>query len=415
MWKIGCSVLRGPQTLRGWTTVLQPTSMSQSTPLQRLVRSLTQLDRAISPDERWHRVRHSVACDLRPGWPLRPRSDHGRPRTGRAAATRAILLAVLSGARGANAAGTDTNVVTASADAFGIAIGVEALGVYGPAQVRGFDPITAGNARIEGMYVDVHGPTIPYGPLPARLAQDTHIRVGLAAAGFPFPSPTGIVDFSLRSPLGNAGLSSTVYIGPYGTSGFDLDAHAPLADGHCGVGGGVTRRCCRQSSGPQACPCRKPPAACPTRRLTCPPPGARGAARKLRLRMAVPRNAERSAWRCTAWNRARCASDNVRSVARSKASRSSAANRKKCMVGGTGIEPVAPSQDWSFVCRFIHGRYPWVPTQKGACAALVKCRDTSPENSILFGSNSMTGAPGERSNRLSSAHTTLGLVVNSKK
>lgn len=161
---------------------------------------------------------------------------------GRAAAARAILLAVLSGARGVHAAGTDTNVVTASADAFGIAIGVEALGVYGPAQVRGFDPITAGNARIEGMYVDVHGPTIPYGPLPVRLVQDTHIRVGLAAAGFPFPSPTGIVDFSLRSPLGKAGLSSTIYIGPYGTSGFDLDAHAPLADGRCGVGGGVTRR-----------------------------------------------------------------------------------------------------------------------------------------------------------------------------
>jgi hypothetical protein len=31
-------------------------------------------------------------------------------------------------------------------------------------------------------------------------------------------------------------------VGPYGTSGFDLDAHAPLAGGRCGVGGGVTRR-----------------------------------------------------------------------------------------------------------------------------------------------------------------------------
>jgi iron complex outermembrane receptor protein len=145
-------------------------------------------------------------------------------------------------AQEARAPSTDTNVVTASADAFGVSIGVEALGVYGPSQVRGFDPLAAGNARIEGMYVDVQGPTLPYGPLPARLVQDTRIRVGPAAAGFSFPAPTGIVDFSLRSPLGAAGVSPTLYVGPFGTRGFDLDAHAPLASGHCGVGGGITRR-----------------------------------------------------------------------------------------------------------------------------------------------------------------------------
>ncbi|HYM44526.1 MAG TPA: hypothetical protein VET46_17365, partial [Steroidobacteraceae bacterium] len=92
------------------------------------------------------------------------------------------------------------------------------------------------------MYADLHGPTIPYGPLPARLIDNIRIRVGPAAAGFPFPSPTGIVDFSLRSPLGTAGVSPTVYAGPFGTSGFDLDAHTPVADGHCGVGAGITRR-----------------------------------------------------------------------------------------------------------------------------------------------------------------------------
>ena len=153
-----------------------------------------------------------------------------------------LLLVPLAAGQETLAQSTDTNVVTASADAFGVSIGVETLGVYGPSQVRGFDPLAAGNARIEGMYVDVHGPTLPYGPLPARLVQDIRIRVGPAAAGFPFPSPTGIVDFSLRSPLGPAGVSPTVYFGPFGTRGFDLDAHVPVASGHCGVGGGITRR-----------------------------------------------------------------------------------------------------------------------------------------------------------------------------
>jgi len=137
---------------------------------------------------------------------------------------------------------TDTNVVTASADAFGVSIGVETLGIYSTSQVRGFDPIAAGNARIEGMYADVHGTIFPYGPLPARLVQDTRIRIGPAAAGFPFPSPTGIVDFSLRSPLGAAGVSPTLYVGPFGTRGVDLDAHVPFAGKQCGIGGGVTRR-----------------------------------------------------------------------------------------------------------------------------------------------------------------------------
>ena len=154
----------------------------------------------------------------------------------------ASLLWITAMAPRAVAQSTDTNVVTASGDAFGVSIGIETLGVYNASQVRGFDPLAAGNARIEGMYADVYGPIFPYGPLPPRLVEDTRIRVGPAAAGFPFPSPTGIVDFSLRSPLGAAGVSPTVYVGPFGTRGFDLDAHAPLAGGHCGVGAGVTRR-----------------------------------------------------------------------------------------------------------------------------------------------------------------------------
>jgi iron complex outermembrane recepter protein len=155
----------------------------------------------------------------------------------------AILLGALAASLPPARADTpDTNVVTAASDAFGVAIGIELVGLYSPGQVRGFDPIGAGNARIEGLYFDAHGPLIPYGPIPARLVQDTRIRIGLAASDFPFPSPTGIVDFTLRNPIGTAALSPVYYVGPYGTNGFDLDGHLPFADGHCGVGAGVTRR-----------------------------------------------------------------------------------------------------------------------------------------------------------------------------
>jgi iron complex outermembrane receptor protein len=150
------------------------------------------------------------------------------------------LLALAATMAGAEA--PDTNVVTAAGDAFGVTIGLEAVGLYSPSQVRGFDPLAAGNARIEGLYFDVHGPTIPYGPLPLPLVQDIRVRIGLAAEGFPFPSPTGIVDFSLRNPLGAPALSPVLYVGPYGTNGFDLDGHAPLGTSSCGIGGGLSRR-----------------------------------------------------------------------------------------------------------------------------------------------------------------------------
>src|SRR4029077_1840179 len=125
------------------------------------------------------------ANNERPGGVAPESMNPGRmaPRAKGSALGGVLALALAAGEAWAQS--TDTNVVTASADAFGVAIGVEALGVYGPSQVRGFDPLAAGNARIEGLYADVRGQTIPYGPLPARLVQNTRIRVGPAAAGFP--------------------------------------------------------------------------------------------------------------------------------------------------------------------------------------------------------------------------------------
>jgi iron complex outermembrane recepter protein len=134
------------------------------------------------------------------------------------------------------------NVVTRASDAFGVSIGVEALGLYSAGQVRGFDPLAAGNARIDGLYFDLQGIPFPYGPLPPPLVEDARIRIGLAGAGYAFPAPTGIVDFSLRTARGAPGLTSTFYVGPYGTIGLDLDGHAPFASDRCGARVGATRR-----------------------------------------------------------------------------------------------------------------------------------------------------------------------------
>ena len=164
----------------------------------------------------------------------------------RCPAQRAAVFACLALSTAWSSAGVaqqpDSNVVRQASDAFGVSIGVETLGLYSNGQVRGFDPIAAGNARIDGLYFDLDGSIYPYGPMPAHLVEDVRIRVGLAGAGYAFPAPTGIVDFSLRSARGAPRLTSTLYVGPYGTVGLDLDGQVPFASDRCGVRGGTTRR-----------------------------------------------------------------------------------------------------------------------------------------------------------------------------
>ncbi len=49
---------------------------------------------------------------------------------------------------------TAENLVTQSADAFGKSIGSERIGLYSTDDIRGFNPIDAGNVRMEGLYFD---------------------------------------------------------------------------------------------------------------------------------------------------------------------------------------------------------------------------------------------------------------------
>jgi len=136
----------------------------------------------------------------------------------------ALLFAMMSlVALPAAAQRADDNAVTAASDAFGVTVGLQTIGLYGPTNVRGFNPAQAENLRIEGLYYDQQ---ISYSN--PFLFNRSDIRVGIAAQSYSFPSPTGIVDYKLRTP-GDAALFSVVLTrGPLNMSTAEIDAQYPL-------------------------------------------------------------------------------------------------------------------------------------------------------------------------------------------
>lgn len=138
----------------------------------------------------------------------------------------AAIAAALAWHAPAEAQGrTDENPITQAEDAFGFSLGRETLGIYTAGNVRGFSPTSAGNVRIEGLYFD---PAV-FG-LTDRLLRSSSIRIGLAEQGFPFISPTGVVDLRLRKPGDEAGASSLASMDSRGGASVELDAVLPLTD-----------------------------------------------------------------------------------------------------------------------------------------------------------------------------------------
>ncbi|WP_326525460.1 TonB-dependent receptor domain-containing protein [Sphingomonas sp.] len=146
-------------------------------------------------------------------------------RSGAALASWAVI-AVTSPAEAQRA---NDNAVTEAEDAFGSSVGSESIGLYSPSQVRGFSPVTAGNVRIEGVYVDRQG------VISQRLVDGSTIRVGLSAQGYPFPAPTGIVDYRLRSVGEKRGISVVAGSLAYGAPSIEIDARLPIAGRGLGV------------------------------------------------------------------------------------------------------------------------------------------------------------------------------------
>ncbi len=132
----------------------------------------------------------------------------------------------------ASAQRTSENLVTQSADAFGKSIGSEKIGLYSTEDVRGFNPVDAGNVRIEGLYFD-HIERVP-----SRIVEESTVRVGLSAQGVPFPAPTGIVDYNLTLYDGKSILSGMLERGPFGGVAGNVEFKLPLVGDKLGIAGG---------------------------------------------------------------------------------------------------------------------------------------------------------------------------------
>lgn len=117
----------------------------------------------------------------------------------------------------------DENVVRQAQDAFGATIGRETLGIYSSSSVRGFSPLAAGNARIQGLYFD------QVASLDPRILRSVSIKVGLSAQGYAFPAPTGVIDSVLRRPGSERLLSATTEVDGFGARSIELDGELPLS------------------------------------------------------------------------------------------------------------------------------------------------------------------------------------------
>lgn len=154
-----------------------------------------------------------------------------------------LLAAVIAAPGVAHAQRTTENVVANADDAFGSNVGMEQTGIYSENDTRGFSPVKAGNARIDGVYYD------PVGNLSSRIRAGTAIRVGFASEGFPFHAPTGIADYRFRPFPEDLGISLARTFAAYGGSLNEFDLRIPVIKDHIGITGGAATADLRNTDG----------------------------------------------------------------------------------------------------------------------------------------------------------------------
>lgn len=131
--------------------------------------------------------------------------------------TVAVLAAILTPTPAKAGEPVGDNVVRQAADAFGLRVGTESIGLYDAGNVRGFDPSSAGNVRLEGLFIS------QMGDLSDRVIDATSIQVGVNTVGLLFPAPSGIADLSLRR-VDETGLDATLGLDARLSPYLELDA-----------------------------------------------------------------------------------------------------------------------------------------------------------------------------------------------
>ncbi|MFT3966198.1 MAG: TonB-dependent receptor [Sphingobium sp.] len=124
----------------------------------------------------------------------------------------------------ARAQRVDDNPTLLADDAFGAAIGNERVGLYRGWDVRGFSAVTAGNIRLDGLYIDRPA------EFSERLVANETIRVGITAQNYLFVAPTGVDEFRLRRAGGKPLLSAVASYSDIGVSRLEFDGQVPLND-----------------------------------------------------------------------------------------------------------------------------------------------------------------------------------------
>lgn len=137
----------------------------------------------------------------------------------------------------------DENVIRSAEDAFGRTLGNESIGIYDASNVRGFSPSSAGNIRVEGIYVDQ--PAGLSGVAQAGYA----VNVGPSLQGVPFPAPTGVVNYFLRESGAELGASFFISGGPIGAYSYQMDARVPVKGELLGFAAGISQGFFRDSGG----------------------------------------------------------------------------------------------------------------------------------------------------------------------